>query len=241
MANRVLVRKTPKVHVPCTAETTRCPEAQNYNRDTPDCCRAHIRHVVFTVGDALTEAGIPWWLDYGSLLGAFRNPQLKVPLPGGMIPFDKDADCGFLASDWDRVLAIGGGEWSEPNKERERFKLALGLRWVHKLPKGDLQKPEHLWLGGDSLKVQRSEANHSNCDFFAWHERSDGKFDRRRYLGVDKNKGRALPKDWLLPLGEIEWEGRMLPCPARPDLVIPYRYPDQKVPLRKNNWGRRVN
>lgn len=258
MASPIRVKAATRVHVPCTVETARCPEARNYGADTPDCCREHIRHVVFTVGDALTEAGIPWWLDYGSLLGAYRNPLLKAcknrkhwvcahpncppaPLPGGLIPFDKDADCGFLAADWERFLALGGGEWSPANKEGERFKSALGLRWVHRLPRGDMSNPQHVWLGGDSLKIQRSEVNHSNCDYFAWHERKDGKLDRRRYVGVDKNKGRALPKDWVFPLGTIEWEGRMLPCPREVEKTVSHRYPDWHGVLRRNNWGRRVN
>ncbi len=48
--------------------------------------------------DLLTAHGIPFWLDYGALLGAVRN--------GHLIPWDVDVDFGILAEDVPSVLRL---------------------------------------------------------------------------------------------------------------------------------------
>jgi len=47
------------------------------------------------VADALNQAHIPWWVDCGTCLGAFRY--------GGVIPWDEDLDVAVLRADFDRV------------------------------------------------------------------------------------------------------------------------------------------
>ncbi|MCC6127747.1 MAG: LicD family protein [Chlamydiae bacterium] len=47
------------------------------------------------VGRLLTEAGIPWWVDCGTCLGAYRY--------GGVIPWDEDIDIAVLLPDFDNV------------------------------------------------------------------------------------------------------------------------------------------
>lgn len=48
------------------------------------------------VGLLLDRAGIPWWLDCGSCLGAYRY--------GGVIPWDEDIDIAILLPDFDNAL-----------------------------------------------------------------------------------------------------------------------------------------
>jgi len=50
------------------------------------------------VRDLLTAAGIPFWLDYGSLLGAVRD--------GRLIAWDVDIDFGILTRDAPAVIAL---------------------------------------------------------------------------------------------------------------------------------------
>jgi hypothetical protein len=56
---------------------------------TPDEVRADIRHVLAIFRRVLEGKGITWWLDYGTLLGAWRL--------GDTLMFDHDLDISFLA------------------------------------------------------------------------------------------------------------------------------------------------
>lgn len=241
--------------MPCNASTPRCEIAGDYKYDLPECCRAHTRKLVFDVGDALTAAGVTWWLDYGSLLGAVRNPRLGIP--PGIIPHDKDADLGFLAEDWDKVLALVS-DWTPVRGALARYERrghGLGFQWIYKLPKLPVRRQGQFNFNtGDSIKVRLSEVNHSNVDLFPWYnhrhlESPNGLRQRRHYVGVDRNKGREFPEDKLLPLATIEWEGRMLPCPS--GVYMPGRHTDSwfmehrylktwMKPVRANNEGIRV-
>jgi hypothetical protein len=57
-----------------------------------------LKEVLFFTTDLLTRRGIPYWIDFGTLLGAVRD--------GGFIPWDSDADLGVDIRDWPRVLDL---------------------------------------------------------------------------------------------------------------------------------------
>ena len=44
------------------------------------------------MGDVLSDAGVPFWLEWGALLGYARD--------GDLIPHDGDIDIGVMARDW---------------------------------------------------------------------------------------------------------------------------------------------
>lgn len=48
--------------------------------------------LLVTVGDALTTAGVDWWMTDGTLLGWYRD--------GDFIPGDSDIDIGFYGKTW---------------------------------------------------------------------------------------------------------------------------------------------
>lgn len=56
---------------------------------TPDPRRAEMREVLRGFREVFEGHGITWWLDYGTLLGAWRL--------GTELPFDHDVDISFLA------------------------------------------------------------------------------------------------------------------------------------------------
>src|SRR5690606_25961572 len=87
-----------------------------------------------------------WWADYGTLLGAVRNPMTTwadypwLPQEGrdtpgpaaGIVPHDKDADIGFLAEQMPAVVrvsvdmrAAGFSVRDQANREKAKFKLSI--------------------------------------------------------------------------------------------------------------------
>lgn len=233
----------------CTKETARCDTARSYLHDLPDCCRSHMIHMMADMQRILDAAGIIWWMDYGTLLGAVRNPSLG--LPPGIIPYDKDGDCGILARDVAKFRALGHG-WPT-HGYRPKALLDTGgksgvVEIVQKLPKpvspqgpreSDAQHFERsLFKAGCSFKVRWSPTNHTNIDYFWWEEREDGTFYRERYVSVDRYKGREFSRCKLFPLIRLEWEGLLLPAPNDPEWFCELRYGKKwRTPLRKNNDG----
>jgi phosphorylcholine metabolism protein LicD len=198
----------------CTAETLRCRLGKMLTRETPECCKDHIRRICFAFADLAQEHDLAWWMDYGMLLGAVRNQ--------GIIPHDKDADAGFFSEDWPTVVRIG------------KALTAQGFHVIRKTPRN------HTFRAGDSLKVRVSSINHINLDLFPWHP-VDGDYHRKNYCAIDRYKGREFPTDKLLPLSEVEWEGRIMPAPADPEWFCEHRYgPGWRKPLYMNNPGKRV-
>lgn len=229
----------------CTPETQRCMVATQYTHDLPPCCCEHLRTVMFRLADAARGAGVRIFMDYGTLLGAVRNPFLG--LAPGIVPHDKDGDLGFLAEDWEKLLGIVP-EWSEPIEVEpgslQREGEALGLFWIHKLPRQEIRRAgSYTYRAGDSVKVCRSRPNHTNVDLFPWYDRAylmrpDGRRYRHHYVHVDRFKGKDFPEKRLLPLVEIEWEGRLLPAPNDWEWMVRHRYgPNWRKPVHANNDG----
>jgi fukutin-related protein len=82
----------------CTSISARCADARKYDVELRPCCRGHILYLLRAVLGAFENARIPFWADYGTLLGAVRH--------GGLIPWDKDADIGVAWPHWNAVLRL---------------------------------------------------------------------------------------------------------------------------------------
>jgi phosphorylcholine metabolism protein LicD len=204
-------KMTPAMEAePCTRHTVRCPDATSMAKPLRACCRGHIVAMVRDITELLTELQATFWLDYGTLLGAVRNPLLG--LPAGIIPHDKDADLSLMQID-------------TPSLNYLKRKLT--------------GKGYHVTqLGIGFFKVKLSARNHTNVDCFMWRLHADGKLHRARYLQVDQFKGREFPSSWLKPLAMLPWEGMMLPAPADPAAFCAFRYgPAWMTPVAANHDG----
>jgi phosphorylcholine metabolism protein LicD len=186
----------------------------------PPCCRKHLLHIFAVMDDLFAQDGVRWWLDYGSLLGAVRNPLLGIP--AGIVPHDKDGDIGIYGEDWERVVGL-----------RPKFRrLGLGV-----IMRGE-REGTGLFRGGYSMKIRRSAANHTNVDIFPWWPDEEGVMHRRAYIAVDRYKGREFPGEWLEPLQRIEWEDLWLPVPAEAERLAAHRYGDGWMrPVAHNHDG----
>src|SRR5690554_4361117 len=219
---------------PCTRDTPRCQDARSYHVQLRDCCRGHIVTIMTLIRDLCAEAGISWWLDYGSLLGAVRNQLLR--LKPGIVPHDKDGDIGILGEHYDAFRGLRGKV------------EAQGFTWTESAERAGANP----FRGGHRIKIRLSELNHTNVDCFPWYRVSaenrasfpwvaqldDGKRHRKGYIGVDRYKGREFPEEKLLPLTTLEWEGMQLPAPADPLWFVEHRYgPNWRAPVAANNDG----
>lgn len=217
----------------CDRTTLRCANARSYGSQLNPCCRSHIKQIVMDTLPILESFGVTVWADYGTLLGAVRNPlttwkdypwlpqgnRSSEPIPPGIIPHDKDADFGIFLPHVDDRMAFY-------TMSRVRTKLErLGYRV--------LVRPQ-----GRSLKVRLSPTNATNADFFRWRETRGGFLDRLKFINVDNYKGRGFLKDVAFPLGTVQWEGMTLPAPKDPAAFCQFRYgPNWKTPVQANHDG----
>lgn len=212
----------------CNPRTLRCQDARNYAVELRECCRSHVVTIMGVLAPAMTAAGVRWWADYGTLLGAVRNEQTKwADYPwlaqegretegprAGIVPHDKDADLGALYDDWVTFRGLRN------TLERAGFNVRLN------------------WARG-SAKIYLSRTNHTNVDVFFWKRRrhSDVLY-RQGYAQVDRYKGREFRERDLLPFSEVTWEGVRVPAPRDPEAFLAMRYgPGWKTPIMANNDG----
>jgi lipopolysaccharide cholinephosphotransferase len=78
-----------------------------YNGEGTDLRKAQLRmlEILVAVDKICRKHNIPYWLDWGTLLGAVRH--------GGFIPWDDDIDISMMKEDYDRFLAIASKELPE--------------------------------------------------------------------------------------------------------------------------------
>lgn len=172
--------------------------------------------------------GIRWWADYGTLLGAVRNPLTRwsdfpwLPQEGradqtiapGIVPHDKDGDLGALGEDWVKFRTL--------RNEIERAHLMCNINWTR-----------------GSAKICLSRTNHTNVDVFFWYQkrRSDRMY-RKGYAAVDRFKGKEFSVTELMPFSTVQWEGLTLPAPRDPEAFLAMRYgPNWRTPVKANNDG----
>lgn len=206
----------------CSRDTARCSDARSYEHALRACCRTHLIAITRHVVGSLQGAGIPYWADYGTLLGAVRNPMTTWadypwlegtgPIRPGIIPHDKDADIGVLHSYWAVAWRVV-----------RRVAMTLNYDIVGRPERG-------------SIKVRLSKTNHTNLDIFFWSEKPNGIVYRRQYAAVDAFKGKHFHRDLLLPLGTVEWEGMKLSAPRDPEAFLAMRFGENwRTPVMANN------
>ncbi len=112
-AHRVMNRLDPMRRTECTRDTVRCREdfhSAHYGyhilgEDTPVCCLTKVAEILFWLADVFDEHDIPYFILWGTHLGAIRHQ--------GFIPWDMDADIGVEASlegDMWRIITGSCGE-----------------------------------------------------------------------------------------------------------------------------------
>ncbi|XP_040313862.1 ribitol 5-phosphate transferase FKRP [Herpailurus yagouaroundi] len=136
----------------CSKETPRCfgtvvgdtPAYLYEQRWTPPCCLRALRETARYVVGVLEAAGVRYWLEGGSLLGAARH--------GDIIPWDYDVDLGIYLEDVGNCEQLRGAEAGSVVDER-------GFVWEKAVE-------------GDFFRVQYSESNHLHVDLWPFYPRN---------------------------------------------------------------------
>lgn len=164
--------------------------------------------------DKLRNAGIDYWLTYGTLLGAYR-------------------DHDFIAHDYDIDIAL---YWEDRNKIKDLM-LAAGMKLKYEVHFGDWENPENIeyrfeykntFIDFDFYKVSGNMATTSNPSFLPGTNPVPGK----KFL--------VITEDLVSPftgLAEIEFLGRKYKVPANTEEFIIANYgKDYRTPIKNFNY-----
>ncbi|XP_069669175.1 ribitol 5-phosphate transferase FKRP [Periplaneta americana] len=192
MGLKKVVRETGTVEwYGCNRDVPRCfgtviddmPQYLWEGKWTPPCCLAGLRRTARHVFARLDEAGVRYWLEGGSLLGAMRGADI--------LPWDYDVDIGMFRED------IGRCPWLV----RARTQPVIdndGFVW---------EKAAE----GDFFRVQFSRMNHLHVDIFPFYQRNNT-MTKDTWFPTHK-QDKEFPEHFLHPMASIEFVGREVPAP----------------------------
>jgi len=165
-----------------------------------------VEELLSVLSGILNSARIEYWIDQGTLLGAYRHGK-------------------FIARDSDADIAI---------RNEEHF-VALPALLESRLPsaydweiKGDHCRGFKIWLksGGtfngtfEGRKIQWPQVV---CDvmFYQYNQQDKTYVQQYQGFGVDTF---FFPEAVIFPLSQIEFEGNMYPCPCRIEEYLEIQY-----------------
>ncbi|XP_064620637.1 ribitol 5-phosphate transferase FKRP-like [Lineus longissimus] len=177
----------------CHKDTTRCfgsvyadmPEFIFEERWTPPCCLRHLRETAKHVFTILDNAGVRYWLEGGSLLGAARS--------GDIIPWDYDIDIGIYQEDIPKLPLL-------KNCELQSIVDDDGFVWE--------KSKQH---EGDFYRVQFSDANHLHVDIFPFFPKN-GIMTKNTWM-KSHQQDCEFPEKYLKPLTKIAFVGLQASSP----------------------------
>ena len=184
-------------------------------RSSPDLLRVSQRvmaRMLSLFHMSCEAAGVPYWLMYGTLLGAVRHQ--------GFIPWDTDVDVAMRAEDlprWRRsqeasLSAAGVRVEGDSPEDRNVFRLrdAGGSCYTEFLQGLEAERQVCLRSASHSLQV----------DIFLMDEDAEGNFCVLRYPGS------CWPRECFVPRRRLRFEGGDLWGPARAETLLADEYGD---------------
>ncbi|KFO69167.1 Fukutin-related protein, partial [Cuculus canorus] len=186
----------------CGKETARCfgtvhaqtPQYLLAGRWTPPCCLRALRETTRHVVAALEAAGVRYWLEGGSLLGAVRL--------GDIIPWDYDVDLGIYREDVGKCRWLAAAA-TAPVEDAE------GFLW---------EKATE----GDFYRVHYSRSNRLHVDLWPFYARG-AVMTKDTWLGHPQDDV-EFPERFLVPRVPVPFAGvtAMAPNNARAFLELKF-------------------
>ncbi|CAH0392515.1 unnamed protein product [Bemisia tabaci] len=175
----------------CRKDTPRCfgtviedmPSYLFAGKWTPPCCLDALRKTALHVFHELKNSGVRYWLEGGSLLGAFRS--------GDIIPWDYDVDIGIYLEDLHR------NSWLRNAVERPTID-EKGYLWEKAVE-------------GDFYRVQYSSVNHMHVDIFPFYSKNGTMTKNSWFKSHVQDK--EFPETFLKPLASIPFLGEVVSAP----------------------------
>lgn len=228
-----------------THDISKVPEAKGLLRCFQMANAAFLKRVT----DVLDENHIPYWLSFGTLLGAVRH--------GKSIPWDDDIDIGVLREDHNRLVEIlekkfvGDGNIMVVKSDTMRV-MRLDIPCQVDIFAFDVygvseEDPEARRRVIESYKMcrekfvfdwsllrrrERTIVNMTDDEVVAAAEKLSGSFEgpkRVLMLGpesVPPNSEAVLDYEWLFPLAKISYEGMQFAAPRNSELILQTWYGD---------------
>ncbi|KAF7267291.1 hypothetical protein GWI33_019480 [Rhynchophorus ferrugineus] len=136
----------------CSKDTPRCfgtvldsiPSYLYEKKWTPPCCISNLRKTARHVFSMLDEAGVRYWLEAGSLLGAMRS--------GDILPWDHNVDIGFVREDINRCRWLKKAQ-TKPIVDKKGFLWEKGTE-------------------GNLFRVFYSKINRINVNLFPFYSKN---------------------------------------------------------------------
>ena len=180
----------------CGKNTGRCfgtvyddmPEYLYMSRWTPPCCLEHLRETARYLFKILNKAGVRYWLEGGSLLGAARYADI--------IPWDYDIDIGIYQQEISKCSFLVEAE--KQSNAGKKFVDEEGYTW---------EKATE----GDFYRIQYSQFNHLHVDIFPFYEK-DGIMTKNTWFETHR-QDREFPAHYLKPLETIDFIGMKASAP----------------------------
>lgn len=209
------------------------PPTQDSNLRIMQKCDAELLRILDYI---CKKHNIPYWLDFGTLLGAYRHK--------GFIPWDDDMDVSMLREDYNKIIPILKSELQNADFEIEESngRIAIGYKhsktgiWCDIFPIDYYNVDEY---SESNIKILKSKI----AKYRTFYNKNKGKLssnkmqeERLRIINEDTNTksviiyhGREfdhqLPNAFykendIFPLSNIIFENMKLPAPAKVDVYL---------------------
>lgn len=186
-----------------------------------------IRRLVLDVSPVLQRLGVTHWIDFGTLLGLYRD--------GDIIPHDNDADVVVVDVDWDKLYKDLKAALPQYHVDFFlRNKDGHEVRWVRVHHKCRL-----FWVDLFGAVPAEGEGSSSAKGSGGGGGGAKGD-DADTMIHVDNGRGNLhdVRKKWVYPIGQLEWRGVKVNIPHDTEEVLKHRYGEDWATPRYMDKGR---